>query len=587
MPDLDGLEALPAVLAASPETRVVIFSGFAAGSLEAKALELGASAYIEKGAAISDLPARLLRVLGAHETALHLLQPQQPETESHAGGNGRNTTNAVDVISNDPQAIFAEHLERFRTIFDQAAIGMSSLTLNGTIVRANNALAQITGVTASELVGRPYTELAAESDRPTVTLAIADAAEPPAKPCEVEHRLVLSTPLRWVRSTVGAVTDSAGRPLYLFAQTEDVTRRHEATYELRASEERLRLMVESVQDYAIVMLDSEGYVTSWNQGAERLKGYSADEILGRHFRVFYPEQVAGAGRPEEELAAARRDGRYEEEGWRVRKDGSRFWANVVITALFDPNHNHVGFVKVTRDMTEQRRAAAQLEASNRRLAASIRQTEEFVALTAHELQTPVTVISSTADLLRQYWDQMEAAERDESLERLMSGSRRIRRLLSDLLTASSLDAGSFKLSIQPVRLEKVVAQALKEASPIGSHVEVEGVEGHVVLADEERLVQILTNLLTNAAKYGKPPITVDSRSVGDRVEIAVRDHGEGIADDLAPGLFQKFSRGAGGNRGIGLGLYIVRELAELQGGRASYERTPPRSSFVVTLPGGG
>jgi PAS domain S-box-containing protein len=584
MPDLDGLQALPAVLSASPETRVVIFSGFDAETVRSRALELGASAYVEKGAAISELPVRLLGVLGADKEATDRPKAGLAKPAFYSVEKDRSTSNARNRLSSDPGAVFAEHLERFRTTFDQAAIGMSTLTLNGTIVRANDALARLLGVTPVDLVGRSYGELAAEPDRADVALILANAVRQPAEPSQLEHRLAPASPPRWAKSTVGAVIDSTGRPLYLFAQTEDITRRHEATEELRASEERFRLMVESVQDYAIFMLDAEGHITTWNLGAQRLKGYTAEEICGRHFRVFYPKEVADAGHPEEELAIAVRDGRYEEEGWRVRKDGTRFWANVVITALFDPNKTLIGFAKVTRDMTERRRAAAELEASNHQLALSASQTEEFVAVTAHELQSPVTVISGTVDLLRQYWDRMDAAERNESLERIRSGGRRIRRLLNDLLTASRLDAGSFELSVDAVNLEEVVAQATREASPLGSHVDTAGVVGHVVLADSERLVQILTNLLTNATKYGKPPIAVDARAAGDMVEVAVRDHGDGVPDALVASLFQKFSRSSSGNRGVGLGLFITRELARLQGGDARYERVPPQSSFIVSLP---
>jgi len=147
----------------------------------------------------------------------------------------------------------------------------------------------------------------------------------------------------WVRSTLAVVADAGGRPLYLFVQAEDVTRRRRALEDLRASEERFRLLVESVTDYAIFMLDQEGRVSSWNAGAERMKGYRAEEIIGQHFRVFYPPEQQAAHHPEHELELAVRDGRYEEEGWRVRQDGTRFWANVVITALFDHDRNLVGF----------------------------------------------------------------------------------------------------------------------------------------------------------------------------------------------------------------------------------------------------
>src|SRR5262249_6637677 len=157
------------------------------------------------------------------------------------------------------------------------------------------------------------------------------------------------------------VRDGRGRPLYLFLQCQDVTAQRRAEEQLRQSEDRFRLLVEAVQDYAIFMLDPEGYVISWNAGAQRIKGYSSDEIIGRHFRVFYPDQARAIKHPEYELEVARTRGQYMEEGWRIRKDGSRFWASVVITAVHDQSGRLIGYAKVTRDMSEHRQVLLDAE----------------------------------------------------------------------------------------------------------------------------------------------------------------------------------------------------------------------------------
>src|SRR5581483_9240382 len=324
----------------------------------------------------------------------------------------------------------------------------------------------------------------------------------------------------WARTTIAAVADSAGNPLYLFAQAEDTTDRRTTTAQLRVTEERFRLMVESVQDYAIFMLDAGGHIATWNLGAQRMKGYRADEIIGRHFRTFYTEDAKASRHPEHELEIAVREGRYEEEGWRVRKDGSMFWANVVITALFDHGGELVGFAKVTRDMTERRRAqqaqerataaleasAAQLAAANRGLQSAAERTEEFLAVTAHELQSPVSAITGAADILVEYWDQLDPDERRETLGHITRGGRRIRRLLADLLTASRLEAGVFELRPEHVELEAAVKEALAETSSPDGDVTVAVGPEFVVRADRVRLVQIVTNLVTNAFKYGRPPV---------------------------------------------------------------------------------
>jgi PAS domain S-box-containing protein len=568
MPGMDGFDAIPAVKGVSQATRIVMLSGFDAPGLAAKAIELGADAYIEKSRPVPEIPGELLTILGARPAP-----PAPPPTaEEEAAG------------------LLSEHLERFRTVFDQAAIGMATLTLTGRIVRANRALAAFVHAEERGLVGMPYAELAPPETRTALAACVTAVGTGGQLSSVLEHEVVDG---RWAHSTIAAVTDSEGRPLYLFAQAEDVTDRRATIQELLASEERFRLMVESVQDYAILMLDADGRVATWNLGAERMKGYRADEIVGRHFRTFYPEEERVAHHPEHNLEIASYEGRYEEEGWRVRKDGSMFWANVVITAVFDAHRRLLGFAKVTRDMTERRRAqeerdafARELEVANAGLRAAAERVEEFLAVTAHELQSPVSAITGAADILLEYWDKLDAEERRDTLGHITRGGMRIRRLLSDLLTASRLDAGAFELRTERVEVDAAVKEAIAEVAGGDRDVQVVGEPHIAVLADRSRLVQILTNLLTNAGKYGQPPVVVEVERQGGEVEVRVLDHGTGVREELVPRLFEKFARGAGGGgRGTGLGLFIVRELARLQGGQASYAPAADGGScFRVTLP---
>ena len=178
----------------------------------------------------------------------------------------------------------------------------------------------------------------------------------------------------WASVVITALRDAEGRLVGFAKVTRDLTTRRRSEEELRASEERFRVLVRSVKDYGIFMLDPEGRVASWNEGARRIKGYEAEEILGRHFSTFYPPDVAASGHPARELEVARREGGYEEEGWRIRKDGSRFWASVVITALFGESGDLIGYAKVTRDLTE-RRLAQQREVDDARRLAEVRGVE--------------------------------------------------------------------------------------------------------------------------------------------------------------------------------------------------------------------
>jgi PAS domain S-box-containing protein len=188
----------------------------------------------------------------------------------------------------------------------------------------------------------------------------------------------------WANVVITALFGPMGELTGFAKVTRDLTERRRHEEELRISEERVRLLVDSVRDYAIFMLDPQGVVQSWNSGAKAIKGYDADEIVGRHFRVFFPPEQQAAGKPEQVLEAARRQGRVENEGWRVRKDGTLFWANVVVTAVYGPDGDLRGFAKVTRDMSERRRLE-ELEHSSRRM-------NEFLAMLAHELRNPLAPI---------------------------------------------------------------------------------------------------------------------------------------------------------------------------------------------------
>ena len=572
MPDMDGLEALPGVLDVSPGTKVVMLSGFGGRALEAAARELGASDFVEKAAPLRELPDRLLRLLGAAPSA-------EPSAERPAEPPPPETDLGDDEAA---EAVMAQHLERFRTVFDQAAIGMATMTLSGTVVRANAALRRITGQPESALVGRRYFELAGSEEgvdalRQAVARLGAGEGDVVAA---AEHPLAghIGT---WVRSTLAVVCDPNGRPLYVFAQAEDITERRRALEALRASEERFRLLVESVTDYAIFMLDRDGHITTWNAGAQRMKGYRADEIIGQHFRVFYPPEQQAIGHPEHELELAVRDGRYGEEGWRVRQDGSRFWANVVITALFDADHNLVGFGKVTRDMTERRRAEEQLRAAKD-------EAVNAVDITAHELHSPIAAMTGAAGIVAEYWDRLTADERAENMRNLTRSAARVRRLLDDLLTASRLEVGSIEFQPADVALEPAIGDAIAAVGAAAGPVDVVGAAGVTVVADPTRLVQMLTNLLSNAARYGAPPVAIDVRPAGSTVEVWVCDHGPGVTEELERRLFRKFVRGPGRpDRGTGLGLFIVAEMARRQNGEAWYERLPDgRSCFAFRLPAG-
>jgi len=397
------------------------------------------------------------------------------------------------------------------------------------------------------------------------------------------------------------VRDRERRPLYLFAQLQDVTAQRVAELELRQSEQRFRLMVDVVRDYAIFMLDPQGRVTSWNTGAERAKGYTAEEIIGQHFRVFYPPEQQQARHPEHELEVALRDGVYQEEGWRVRKDGTRFWAHVTITTVRDEGGHHVGFAKVTRDHTERMQLLRQqgeyasalaeanslLEQANSELSSAAEEQARFLAVTAHELRSPIGVVAMSSKLLAESWDGLSEGERQELLEGMQSSAARLQRLLGDLLTTARLQASTLDLDVRDHDVAEAldpVLQRLRRGHPdIRIEDDLEpGLRGRF---DSDRLGQVVDNLVENAVAHGHPPVRIAARSAGDEgpdghIEIVVSDSGPGVPEELQDRLFERFAtRGA---RGTGLGLHIVRELARAQAGDATYRSAD--NAFVVRLP---
>ncbi|HYF72956.1 MAG TPA: PAS domain S-box protein [Nocardioides sp.] len=589
MPVMDGLEALPRVLEASPRTRVVMYSGFSEEGLAQRARELGAVAFLEKSTSLDQLADQLVGLLdGAGAPP----QPGEP---------------AVPALDEADRTVLREHLERFREVFDDAAIGMATVTLAGQVVRANAALAALLGRRLEDLVGTAYGELAGARAH-LVEDALDQILSGRSRVVQLEHDVVDTAgaadgaPSRRVMATVAPVLDRSQRPLYLFLQVQDVTAERRAEEQLRRSEARFRLLVENVEDYAIFMLSPEGRVESWNAGAQRIKGYTEAEIVGRHFRTFYPPEVQAARHPEHELELAVRDGHYEEEGWRIRKDGTRFWANVLITTVYDQDGQHIGFAKITRDtssrramLEERERVAAALAEANAQLQQAAEDQAHFLAVTAHELRTPVGVLAGTAEMLAAHGEALSEEERRELLEGMTSSAGRLRRLLADLLTASRLQASALELELEPVDVGKLVdaaAEGARRAHP-GAVVEVDVEPGLVVEGDRDRLAQAVDNLVVNALRHGVPPVLLTARGReggeggegGRLVEIEVRDGGAGVSAEMRDRLFDRFATGRAGG-GTGLGLYIVRQLARSHRGDASYRpgAAGTSGSFVITLP---
>jgi PAS domain S-box-containing protein len=365
------------------------------------------------------------------------------------------------------------------------------------------------------------------------------------------------------------------------------------------SERMYRLLVESVRDYAIFMLDPLGYVATWNEGAARIKGYAAHEIVGRHFSTFYPQERVDEGFPQYELVMAAREGRFEDEAWRLRKDGTRFWANVVITALRDERGELVGYAKVTRDLTERKRAEERAIEDARRLAAaeaSSRVKSEFLASMSHELRTPLNAIGGFAELLEMGIHGPLSDAQREDVARIRRSQQHLLGIINDILNFSRIEAGKLEYEIAPLPLAEVVDDAVKTISPLALKqaiaLEARADDpGVTALADRPKVEQILLNLLSNAVKFTPEGgrITVAYGRRGDRAVITVVDTGRGVPEHQREEIFEPFVQlgrsFSAGPSGTGLGLAISRDLARAMQGELDVTEAPGGgAAFTLQLP---
>ena len=374
----------------------------------------------------------------------------------------------------------------------------------------------------------------------------------------------------------------------------DITTRKKAEEALRQSEERFRLLVSEVADYAILMLDPEGRIASWNAGAERIKGYRSEEIIGQHFSRFYPTEDVEQGKPAFELKIAGERGRFEDEGWRVRKDGSQFWANVVITALRDGTGRLRGFGKVTRDITERKRTEELMLQAKEEAERTSKFKDQFLSTMSHELRTPLNAVLGFSDLLA---DERYGSLNDRQqryVGHIHTGGKHLLKLISDILDLSKIEAGRMELSREHVSVTQAFAEVTSALYPLAekkSQELLQQAESDLqVHADAMRFKQVLTNLVGNAIKFTPESgrIELVARHMGDQVRIEVRDNGSGIAPEEQQRIFEAFYRlGQSGNatEGTGLGLAITARLVELHGSKLEIESKPGDGTcFYFSLP---
>jgi PAS domain S-box-containing protein len=391
----------------------------------------------------------------------------------------------------------------------------------------------------------------------------------------------------WANVVISALFNEQNQLIGFSKVTRDLTSRKYFEESLKQSEERYRSLVEQVIDYGIFMLDIKGRIISWNEGAKRIQGYSSEEITGKYFTIFYPEEDIIKDKPTYELKIARAQGKYEEEGWRVRKNGTQFWASVVITAIYNNQGSLIGFSKVTRDLTEKIEAEKALRESYERyraLASELRQTnselsyaneelEQFTSIVSHDLQEPVRTIKSFLQLIDLKLDNGQYDQLKIYIGKSIKAANRMRELIYNLLQYTQLgktDIAEEKINVQDLMNEAL--QNLKQSiESSGAQIKIDS-ELDTVYGDRIQLVQLIQNLVSNALKFTNsenPMVKISCWEENGHARFAVSDNGIGIAETDLDKVFEIFRR-LGTQKeypGTGIGLAICKKIVDRHRGR--------------------
>ncbi|MEA3012708.1 MAG: hypothetical protein QOD42_1253 [Sphingomonadales bacterium] len=454
---------------------------------------------------------------------------------------------------------------------------------DGTIASWNPGARRLKGYEAEEIVGRHFSSFFTEEDRAAGLPALALAAAERDGRFEAEGERVRKDGSRfWANAVIDPIRDDRGRLLGFAKITRDITDKRERDQALFASEQRFRLLVQGVRDYAIYLLDPDGRVSNWNAGAEAIKGYRAEEIVGRHFSLFYTAEDRESGEPARALRTALRYGKYEKEAWRVRKDGSRFFAHVIIDPIRDEEGTHIGFAKITRDVTEQLRARDELEEARTALFQSqkLQAMGELTGGIAHDFNNLITVIRGSAELLRNA--NLGTDKRLRYLDAIIETADRAATLTSHLLAfgrRQPLKPEAIDLNLRLDAFSEVLARTLGEQIEVALDV---APDLWPIFVDSTQLETALLNGAINArdAMAAGGRLTISSRNVPgeqgapDMVCVCLADTGEGIGAEALMRVFDPFFTTKPVGKGTGLGLSQIHGFAAQSGGRAEIESVP-------------
>ena len=493
-----------------------------------------------------------------------------------------------------------ESERRFRLLVDSVVdYAIFMLDLSGVITNWNTGAARIKGYTAEEAVGTHFSRFYTKEDRSRGLPAVAlETARREGKYETEGWRLRKDGGRFWASVLLEPVYSETGDLIGFAKITRDITERRSAQDALRESERQFRLLVSAVVDYAIYMLDPNGVIVSWNTGASGIKGYSADEAIGTHFSRFYTDEDRAAGKPARALYTATAEGKFEGEGWRVRKDGTKFWASAVIDAIRDEDGQLIGFAKITRDITERRESQLALERAREQLAQA-QKMEALGQLTggiAHDFNNLLTIVGGQARLLKKnFGDPVKVTHAAEAIETTVQRGAALTRQLLGFSRRQKLEPQAISFVDRLPGIKTMLQASLPPKVRLVSST-MPGTWS--VFADPSELDLAVMNLVLNArdALQSGGTITVTAENAeaqdkpatgeaGEVVCVRVADDGCGIAPDILPKIFDPFFTTKDGSKGTGLGLSQVYGFAHQSGGSVSVDSVVGKGTRVtICLP---
>lgn len=512
-----------------------------------------------------------------------------------------NTRARALALANNMTSALRASEEHFRSVTQTAYDAIVSADGAGNIISWNRGAEALFGYPQPEALGKPITILMPERyteahQRGFERFRATGESRLAGKVVELHGRRNDGTEFPIALSLSHWKTDAGS---FHTSIIRDITAPKLAEDTLRKSEERFRLLVDGVKDYAIYMLDPQGQVTSWNTGAERIKGYTSDQIIGQHFSVFFLAEEREQGKPGQELQVARREGKYEGQGWRVRRDGSRFWADVVVSAIHDASGELRGYAKITRDITERQRAEESiatlnkaLEARNSALELVNRELEAFSYSVSHDLRAPLRGIDGFSQaLLEDYSDRLDN-EGKSLLQRVRAASQRMAQLIDDMLQLSRITRAEMRHeSVDLSAMAHEIAAELAKTEP-RRQVEIHVADNLKTRGDPRLLGIALSNLVGNAWKFTARNANAEihvgvNTAANNRPAFFIRDNGAGFDMTYADKLFKTFQRLHTESEfpGTGIGLATVQRIIHRHGGRIWAESESGKgATFYFELP---